>query len=119
MKRWFITVVVLLGVAGAGLGTTAPAASGASTSCRVVNTSSGRTASSLQDAVDAAAPGDTLFVKGICTGSTYINKDLTISGHSASGTKTATLSCNCDSNDDRGSVLAIVGADVTLNSLII
>jgi nitrous oxidase accessory protein NosD len=34
----------------------------------------------LQTAIDAAAPGDTLIVKGMCIGTFMIDKDLTLSG---------------------------------------
>jgi hypothetical protein len=112
MRRWFTAVVVLLGMAGAGLAAAAPAAAAATTTCMVVN--HGRYMS-LQAAVTAAAPGDKLFVKGTCTGITEIGKDLTISGHSGSGQKTATLN-----GGGQDSVLTIDnGVTVTLNSLII
>ena len=63
------------------------------------------------DGVNAAAAGDTLLVKGTCTGDTRIFKDLTITGQSSGGTKTATLN---------GGGLYIGGvATVTLNSLVI
>jgi nitrous oxidase accessory protein NosD len=116
MRRWFTAVVVLLGMAGTGLAAVAPAASAASTACLVADTNADHSYTSLQDAVDAAAPGDTLFVKGTCTGTTTISKNLTISGQSASGTKTATLK-----GGRQGSVLTInnSGGSVTLNTLII
>ncbi len=116
MRRWFTAVVVLLGMAGTGLAAAAPAASAASTTCLVVDTNANHSYASLQDAVNAAAAGDTLFVKGTCTGAITISKNLTIDGHSASSTKTATL--NGGRHD---SVLTInnSGVNVTLNTLII
>jgi hypothetical protein len=103
--------VVLLGTAGTGLAV-APGAS-AATTCNVVDINSNHSYTSLQAAVTAAAPGDTLFVKGTCTGTTEIGKNLTVSGQSQSGTKTATLN-----GGGQGAVLTIdSGATVTLNTL--
>lgn len=77
---------------GAGVVAAAPAAMAANPSCLVVDTPSDQSYSSLQTAVDAAAAGDTLFVKGTCTGATTISTDdLTITGQSNGGAKTATL----------------------------
>lgn len=115
MRRRLTEVVVLLGMAGMGLAATAAPVSAVSTTCLVVDTNANTTYTGLQDAVDAAAAGDTLFVKGTCTGATEIGKNLTIDGHSASGTKTATLN-----GGRRGTVLTIdSGVSVTLNALII
>jgi hypothetical protein len=115
MRRWF-TALVLLGTAGTGVAAVAPAASAASPTCLVVDTTSNQSYTSLQAAVTAAAAGDTLFVKGACTGTTAIGKNLTISGHSSSGTKAATL----NGGGQGGSVLTIdTGVSVTLNTLVI
>jgi hypothetical protein len=103
------------GAARRGLAAAAPAASAATSACLVVDTNANTGYTSLQAAVTAAAPGDTLFVKGTCTGTTEIGKNLTIGGHSASGTKTSTLD-----GGGQGTVLAIdSGVTVTLNTLII
>ena len=114
MRRWSIALVVLLGMAGAGVIAVAPGASAAKTTCLVVDTNSDHSYTSLQDAVTAAAPGDTLFVKGTCTGTTEISKNLTVTGQSNGGTKTATLN-----GGGQGSVLIIDDVTVTLNKLII
>lgn len=108
----------------------APAASAATTSCLVADASSDQSYTSLQDAVTAATTGDTLFVKGTCTGTTDITKSLTITGQSNGTQKTATL--NGGSNPVLGSndlpiynptapnVLTIEpGVTVTLNTLVI
>jgi len=93
----------------------APAASAASSSCLVVDINSNQSYTSLQAAVIAAAPGDPLFVKGTCTGNTEIGKNLTITGQSNGGTKTATLT-----GGGQGSVLRIdSGVTATLNTLVI
>ena len=115
MKRWSIALAVLLGMAGVGAGAGAPAASAATTTCLVVDTNSNHSYTSLEAAVTAAAPGDTVFVKGTCTGTTEIGKNLTVSGQSASGTKTATLN-----GGGAGRVLTVdTGYSITLNALII
>src|SRR6185437_14452401 len=93
MRRW-ITALIVLGTAGAGVVTAAPAAVAASPGCLVVDTNSNQSYPSSQAAVSAAAAGDTLFVKGTCTGLTVIPTSLTsltITGQSNGGTKTATL----------------------------
>ena len=68
---------------------------------------------SRPDAVTAASAGDRLSVYGVCTGTTVIGTNLTISGPSAQ--KSATLQTG-----HNGGVLAIdSGATVTINRLII
>jgi hypothetical protein len=121
--RAAVLALAAAGVAGTATAAVAPAASAATTSCLVVDTNSDHSYASLQAAVNAAASGDRLFVKGTCTGTstqgggatTYISTNLTISGQSASGTKTATIS-----GGGLGEALQIYnGATVTLNTLII
>lgn len=81
-----------------------------STPCRVRNTTRGRTDTSLQKAVRAAAAGDKLLVTGTCTGTTTIGKDLTIAGRNG-----ATLN-----GEKHGSVLTITaGVMVTVSNLTI
>jgi hypothetical protein len=116
MRRW-ITALIVLGMAGAGVVAAAPAAKAANPSCLVVDATSDQSYPSLQAAVDAAAAGDTLFVKGTCTGNTVITEDLTITGQSNGGAKTATLD-----GGGASSVLSIfttTDITVTLNTLII
>jgi len=110
MRRW-ITALIVLGTAGAGVVTAAPAAVAASPGCLVVDTNSNQSYPSSQAAVSAAAAGDTLFVKGTCTGLTVIPTSLTsltITGQSNGGTKTATLAGR----------LVIDSVTVTLNDLV-
>lgn len=54
------------------------------TACKVRNLDSGVGRDSLQRAVWAASPGDHLAVRGTCTGTTLIRKDLHIEGRSGS-----------------------------------
>lgn len=42
MRRWFAALVVLMGMAGAGVAVVAPAASAATATCLVVDTNSGQ-----------------------------------------------------------------------------
>ena len=114
MKRWATALAVLLGMAGAGAAV-APAASAASTTCLVVDTSSNHSYATLQAAVNAAAAGGTLSVTGTCTGTTEIGKNLTITGQTNGGTMTATLN-----GSGQVPVLTIdAGIAVTLNTMII
>jgi len=114
MKRWATALAVLLGMAGAGAAV-APAASAASTTCLVVDPSSNHSYATLQDAVNAAAAGGTLFVTGTCTGTTEIGKNLTVTGQNNGGTMTATLN-----GSGQVPVLTIdAGIAVTLNTMII
>jgi hypothetical protein len=115
MRRWCAALAVSLGAAGTGVALAVPQAQAAAKPCLVVDTNSGNTSASLQAAVTAAAAGDTLFVKGTCSGTTVIGKNLTVSGQSAGGNKTATLN-----GGGQGTVLTIgAGVTVTLNTLII
>jgi len=57
-----------------------PAAAASPKACRVANTDSGRTYPRLQQAVDAAKPGASLVIPGVCHGTTVIDKDLAIRG---------------------------------------
>jgi predicted outer membrane repeat protein len=75
--------------------------------CQVHNGKTGATVDNLQAAVTAADSGDTLTVSGYCIGTTTIDKNLTIIGH----TVDATLD-----GDQKGSVLTIRGS-VTLTRL--
>jgi hypothetical protein len=115
MTRWLTALVV--GLAGSAVAGAPPAASAATPPCRVVDTGSNQSYTSFQDAVNAPATsvGDTLFVKGTCTGHTDVSKSLTITGQSNGGQKTTTLN-----GGGQTSVLTIEpGITVTLNTLVI
>ena len=119
MKRGSIALAVLLGTAGLGVTAAAPAAFAAPPpGCQVVDTNANQSYTALQDAVNAAAPGDTLFVKGTCTGA-VIGENLTITGQSNGGNNnggTGTLT----RGGNLGTVLYIKsGATVTINTLTI
>jgi hypothetical protein len=59
--------------------------------CLVSNEQTGLGSTSLQNALDAAASGDTLIVKGTCVGSSTIDKSLTLKGVSNKPFGQATL----------------------------
>lgn len=86
----FVTPFVALALVAAA--SAAPAADAASRPrCLVSNQRTGHGTGSLQAAVDAASPGDTLTVRGTCVGGTTIGKSLTIKGLSSSAFGPATL----------------------------
>src|SRR5262245_6688165 len=62
-----------------GIGSTASAAPA---SCEVDNSTTLAAYTSLQSAIDAASPGDTLEVKGTCVGTSTVTKNLRIKGGS-------------------------------------
>jgi hypothetical protein len=112
MRRW-LTALIVLGMAGAGMIAAVPAAMAANPGCLVVDTNSDHSYPSLQAAVDAAAAGDTLFVKGTCASpATVITTSLTITGQSNGGTTTATLDFDVQ-------LIIAPGVTVTLNKLVI
>jgi hypothetical protein len=71
----------------AGVAAVAAAASAApSTSCSVMDTNTRQSYTDLQTAVNAAAEGNELVVRGTCTSRTTIDKNLTITGRGPSPT---------------------------------
>ena len=104
--------VVLGLLAWAGLAW-APAVSATTSHCLVINASSNTSYKSLQPAQDAASAWGTLWVRGACSGTTEITKDLTITGQQPSGFTAPTLN-----GGGQGIVLIIDdGATVTINTL--
>ena len=78
----------LLGAGAAALATlllALPAPAFADSPCQVVNASTGTSYASLQDAQDAAPPGDTLYVRGTCSGAAEIDRSLIITGQQPKG----------------------------------
>jgi hypothetical protein len=69
----FALALAICGLAVHGAGSAPPA-------CLVSNERTDFGARSLQDAIDAAAAGDALVVKGICFGGSIIDKNLTLKG---------------------------------------
>ena len=72
----------------------------------------------LQAAVNAATPGDTLIVNGICYGDTVISKDLTIRGRYYAAGAHFPHQEALNGTGTRGSVVTIpAGVSVSLSSL--
>lgn len=72
--------LVLLGLAVLGVLVLVPIASGLNPVCKITNEGTRETYAGLQSAVNAASPGDTLLVRGTCTGTTTVGIDLTLRG---------------------------------------
>jgi hypothetical protein len=75
--RSFAAVLALGLLVGASI---VQSAGSARPPCLVSNERTNRVWTSLQEAIDAAAAGDALLVKGTCFGSSQITKDLTLQG---------------------------------------
>ncbi|HEX3722949.1 MAG TPA: hypothetical protein VHV31_09170, partial [Nitrolancea sp.] len=104
--RWaaMVGLVGLMALAGV------PMAAAKPSQCRVINNGKFTT---LQAAQDAASAGDTLQVHGMCTGTTTIDKNLTVTGKPDSSTPTL-------DGGEQGTVLTIVqGVTVTIKRLTI
>src|SRR4051794_27875900 len=99
------TLVVVVWVIVAG----APSAVAKPPSCAVSNQGNHKDYGSLQAAVTAATPGDTLKVKGTCIGNTSIDRDITLEGAG-----NPTLDGNA-----QGRVLTIAGGTTTIRHLTI
>lgn len=93
-----------------------PTAEAKQPKCLIVG--AGGSFGTLQEAIDAASPGDTLKVKGTCFGDASISKDLTIVGQSNPGFGQATLN-GANSRENRGSVIVNHGATLTIKGLTI
>lgn len=86
--RSFAAVFALVLLVGVSI---VQSAASARPQCLVSNERTNVGSRSLQAAIDAAAPGDTLVVKGTCFGASQIGKDLTLQGVSNKGFGVATL----------------------------
>ena len=107
----FVVSIVVTSCLAVGI-VPAAGARGAST-CQVKNLTQGTVGRpNLQAAINAAYPGDTISVKGVCVGSFTIDKDLTLVGHQTPDGARPTL-------DGRGSSGRVVDvtARVTLTNL--
>lgn len=117
LRRWRLigaAAVLPLGVLGLTLAS-APSALADTGHCLVINSATNTTSKTLQAAVDAASPRATLWVRGTCTGTATISKDLTITGQQPAGYPAPTLN-----GGGAGSVLSAFGRHaVTLNNLVI
>ena len=104
------SLAVLFGMLLAG-----PAAAGAATGCRAVDTRDGAVHHRLQRAINHAASGDTLLVRGTCVGSFSVLTSLTLRGVPSGGSVRATLD-----GGGAGSVLMLAADNsVVLENLIV
>jgi hypothetical protein len=74
------SLVLALATVALGTALLVPSASAVETQCGVRNVRSGQSLGTLNQAVEAATAGDTLYVKGTCEGDTTLTKQLTIDG---------------------------------------
>ncbi|MCX5147726.1 MULTISPECIES: hypothetical protein [unclassified Streptomyces] len=74
-RRWLPQATVAVAAGAAGLAGVVPAAA-----AQVTTVSCSANPNALQPAITAASPGDTLLVRGTCTGPFTIDKDLTLRG---------------------------------------
>lgn len=116
-RRWRragTVVVPGLLVAGAlALPPLTHAASAATSHCLVINNAENADYSSLQAAVNAAGSGDTLWVRSVCTGTTEIDRTVTVTGQQPKGFGAPTL----DGNGNGAVLLVDPGATLTLNNV--
>jgi hypothetical protein len=110
-----VGVSAVLGLlVGGGVAWT-PAASAAASHCLVINAATAAKYTSLQAAQNAAHAGATLLLRGTCTGTTKITKNLTVTGQHRRGFTAPTLK-----GAGQGSVLKIHSSvTLTVNTLAI
>jgi parallel beta-helix repeat protein len=92
-------------------------ASSAHPPCLVSNERTHRVSRSLQQAIDAAAAGDTLLVKGTCFGASQIDKDLTLQGVSTKQFGVPTLDGGGSGTDSVLTVTGLNHATVAIDGL--
>jgi len=106
-----ILVLVLFGLLAVLPWTGSIASAAAPATCEVDSSAGSASYSSLQAAINAASPGNTLEVKGICTGTSTVTKNLRIKGV----TKTSILDAG-----GAGSTLSVnPSVSATINDLTI
>ena len=92
MRRFLGRLAVpIVSLALIGAVPSVPAFAATATSCRIRDAQSGVRSRTLQAAVDSAAAGDRLLVRGICAGITTIDRDVTIRGVRPAGAPVPTL----------------------------
>jgi parallel beta-helix repeat protein len=96
----------------------APSANPAGPLCLVSNERTKDGARSLQEAIDSAASGDTLIIKGTCFGTSDTQKDLTLQGVSNKRFGVATLDGG-GATDPVLSAASYEGTNVVINDLTI
>jgi hypothetical protein len=105
---------ILLGLAVLGVLVFVPVASGLGPGCKITNQATRETFAGLQSAVNAASPGDTLLLRGTCTGTTTVGIDVKLRGQRR-GPSAPTLDAG-----GSGAVLTIDGGSrVAISSVMI
>jgi hypothetical protein len=89
------------------------AAAGSTSTCRIADKSSHRSYGDLQSAVNAAASGDVLFIRGTCTGSTTVAASLTLKGQRGSAPTLDGAGSDTVLTVDRGVNLVIDALTIT------
>ena len=116
-KERAVTVVAAAGLAVATLAVVPPASQAEPTTCLSANLTTGDVASSdLQAVIDAASPGNTIQVEGVCVGGFVINKDVELLGQPTQGSPQPTLDGDAASRVIR---IRLIGTDVTITNLTI
>ena len=117
-KERAVTVVAAAGLSVATLAVVPPASQAEPTTCLSANLTTGDVASSdLQAVIDAASPGYTIQVEGVCVGGFVVNKDLELLGQPTPGSPQPTLDGNAASRVIR--IRGGIEADVTITDLTI
>lgn len=80
MRVRLLEILVLLGLAVAGVLVVVPIASGLNPACKITDQATRKSYAGLQSAINAASQGDTLLVRGTCTGTATVAKDLNLRG---------------------------------------
>src|SRR5262245_42418363 len=99
-----------------GLAVSPQAQAGGRPLCLVSNERTGLGSRSLQDGVQAAAPGDTLVVKGTCVGPATIDRDLTLKGVTNLPFGIATIDGGATAGVLRIDNVSVVVANLTLTN---
>src|SRR5438309_6093558 len=112
---WLVALTAAI-IGLAAVPAAAATGTGTGTECRVQDTTIHVVYTDLQPAIDQAAAGDRIVVRGTCVGAFSVDKDLTLVGHPTPRAPTPTL----QGKDHRGSVLTVAtGATVSVERLTI
>ena len=113
-SRRVLSILALSGLAAGMIGIVASTAGAVVPTCQVRNVNAALDYTDLQAAVNAANPGDTVRVRGVCFGNFSIDKDLTLVGRSTQTVKKATLD-----GGNVGIVVSVSSAVVSFKDLLI
>jgi hypothetical protein len=116
-RQWSrrLSAPLLLSIAAVVLSVWAPGAAAKTPSCLVINSATNTSYTTLQDGVNGARAGATLWVRGTCTGITELSKNVTLTGQRPRGFTAPTLD-----GRGQGSVVTVdSGVTVSINKLTI